>query len=105
VAFASRRRGGGRGGGRAWRPAGARARGGGGGLLEEGEGKGAEVGRADREADAQEEWGWLGHSGGLGEKVGRADLAARLKQRNKSFPNFKLNFGIWLDFENLSQEI
>jgi hypothetical protein len=32
------------------------------------------------------------------EKVGRADLAARLKQRNKSFLNFKLNFGIWLHF-------
>jgi hypothetical protein len=38
-------------------------------------------------------------------KVGRADLAARLKQRNKSFLNFKLNFGIWLDFGNLFQEI
>jgi hypothetical protein len=33
--------------------------------------------------------------------VGRADLAPRLKQRNKSFPNFKLNFRIWLDFGDL----
>jgi hypothetical protein len=38
-------------------------------------------------------------------KVGWADLAAQLKQRNKSFLNFKLNFGIWLDFGNLFQEI
>jgi hypothetical protein len=31
-------------------------------------------------------------------KVGWADLAPRLKQRNKSFLKFKLNFGISLDF-------
>jgi hypothetical protein len=46
-----------RGGGRAWWHAGAWARGGGGGLLEEGEGEGVGVGRAGWEAEAQEDWG------------------------------------------------
>jgi hypothetical protein len=50
--------------------AGARARGGGGGLLEEGEGKGAGVGQAGREVEDQEEWGWMGRPGGLGQKGG-----------------------------------
>jgi hypothetical protein len=63
------------------------------------------VGRADREAEAQEEWGWLGVQVDWAKKVGQADLAPRLEQRNKSFLNFKLNFGIWLDFGDLFQEI
>jgi hypothetical protein len=55
MASASGRRGGERGSGRAWRHTGARALGGGGGLLEEGEGEGAGVGHAGWEAEAQEE--------------------------------------------------
>jgi hypothetical protein len=58
MASASGRRGGGRGSGRAWWHAGARALGGGEGLLEEGEGEGAGVGRAGREVEAEDEWGW-----------------------------------------------
>jgi hypothetical protein len=57
MASASGRRGGGWGSGRAWWHPGARVLGGCGGLLEEGEGEGAGVGWADREAEAQEEWG------------------------------------------------
>jgi hypothetical protein len=52
MASASGRRGGGWGSGRAWWHPGARVLGGCGGLLEEGEGEGAGVGWADREAEA-----------------------------------------------------
>jgi hypothetical protein len=82
VASALGRRGGGRGGGRAWQHAGARARGGGDGLLEEGEGNSAGLGRAGREAEAQEEWGWLGRLGKLGRKggPGRFGYSAKTKK-------------------------
>jgi hypothetical protein len=66
---------------RAWRHTGARALGGGGGLLEEGEGEGAGVGRADREAEAQEEWGW---GSGLAEGQGSGGWA-----KNMSWAQFK----------------
>jgi hypothetical protein len=55
AASASGRRGGGWGSDRVWWDTGARAWGGSGGLLKEGGGEGAGVGRAGREANAQ--WG------------------------------------------------
>jgi hypothetical protein len=62
------------------------------------------VGRAGREAEAQEEWG------GAGRPKAKAH-AARPKTRDgpklkkKFLSNFKLNLGIWLDFGNLHKEI
>jgi hypothetical protein len=63
-----RRRKGEWGGSRAQQRTAVRARGGGDGLLREGEGGG--VGQAGREAKAQEDWRWPGHPGGLGRKGG-----------------------------------
>jgi hypothetical protein len=81
AASASGRRGGRRGGDRAWRHAGAWARGAGGSLLEEGEGEGAGVGLAGREAEAQEEWGWLGRSGRLSQKGGPGRFGSSAKTK------------------------
>jgi hypothetical protein len=55
------------------------------------------LGRADLEAEAHEEWRWLGRSSGLG----RANLAGRAETKDE----FKLNFGIWQGFEILYKEI
>jgi hypothetical protein len=73
-----------RGGGRPWWHADARARGGGGSLLEEGEGEGMGVGWAGWEPEAQEKWGWLGRPSGLGRKggPGRFGSSAKTKKIN-----------------------
>jgi hypothetical protein len=90
TASASGRRGGGPGSGRAWWHTGARALGGGSGLLEEGEGEGAGVGWAGREAEAQLEWG------GAGRPKAKAQ-AARLKPELgpiQEIKPFQILFGI-----------
>jgi hypothetical protein len=71
-----------------WRHAGARTRGIGGGLLEEGEGKGAGVGWADQEAKTQEEWGWLGRPGGLGRKAGPGRFGCSAKTKKQILSEF-----------------
>jgi hypothetical protein len=62
------------------------------------------VGPAGRPRPKRSGGGWAVRAD-WAKKVGRADLAARLKQRNKSILNFKLSFEIWLDFGDLFQEI
>jgi hypothetical protein len=106
MASTSGRRGGGRGNGRAWRHAGARPLGGGGGLLEEGEGLGAGVGRAGREVEAEDEWG----GGGTGWPKAKAQAAGPKtgdgpSSTRKILSNFKLNLGIWLELGKLHKEI
>jgi hypothetical protein len=58
------------------------------GLLEEGEGKGAGVGRAGREAEAQEEWGWLGRLGRLGQKGGPGRFGCSAKTKKQILSEF-----------------
>jgi hypothetical protein len=55
------------------------------------------VGRVDLEAEAHEEWRWLGHSSGLAQ----ANLAGPAETKEE----FKLNFGIWQGFEILYKDL